>query len=57
MMPVLILLGIGAVLGIVRVASRKSSSKYNPNMTEKEKTQLVFDQNQKRIDKIMRKYR
>jgi len=57
MMPVLILLGIGAVLGIVGVASRKSSSKYNPNMTEKEKTQLVFDQNQKRIDKIMRKYR
>lgn len=56
-MPVLILLGIGAVLGIVGVASRKSSSKYNPNMTEKEKTQLVFDQNQKRIDKIMRKYR
>jgi len=57
MMPVLILLGIGAILGIVGVASRKSSSKYNPNMTEKEKTQLVFDQNQKRIDKIMRKYR
>ena len=57
MMPVLILLGIGTVLGIVGVASRKSSSKYNPNMSEKEKTQLVFDQNQKRIDKIMRKYR
>ena len=57
MMPVLILLGIGAVVGIVGVASRESSSKYNPNMTEKEKTQLVFDQNQKRIDKIMRKYR
>ena len=57
MMPVLILLGIGAVLGIVRVASRKLSTKYNPNMTEKEKTQWVMEQNQKRIDKIMRKYR
>ena len=57
MMPVLILLGIGAVLGIVGVASKRTSSKYNPNMTEKEKTQWVMDQNQKRIDKIMRKYR
>ena len=57
MMPVLILLGIGAVLGIVGVASKKSSYKYNPNMTEKEKTQWVMEQNQKRIDKIMRKYR
>lgn len=57
MMPVLILLGIGAVLGIVGVASKSTSSKYNPNMTEKEKTQWVMDQNQKRIDKIMRKYR
>lgn len=57
MMPMLILLGIGAVLGVVGVASRKSSAKYNPNMTEKEKTQWVMEQNQKRIDKIMRKYR
>ena len=57
MMPVLILLGIGAVLGVVGVASKKSSSKYNPNMTEKEKTQWVMEQNKKRIDKIMRKYR
>lgn len=56
-MPVLILLGIGVVCGIVGVVHKHKSSKYNPNMSEKEKTQWVFDQNQKRIDKIMRKYR
>lgn len=56
-MPLLILLGIGAIYGIGGLVDRCKPSKYNPNMTEKEKTQWVFDQNQKRIDKIMRKYR
>lgn len=56
-MPVLILLGIGAVCGVVGVVNKYKPSKYNPNMTEKERTQYVIDQNQKRIDKIMRKYR
>jgi len=39
------------------VVNKHKPSKYNPNMTEKERTQYVIDQNQKRIDKIMRKYR
>lgn len=56
-MPVLILLGFGAICGVVGVVSKYKPSKYNPNMTEKERTQFVIDQNQKRIDKIMRKYR
>ena len=55
-MPVLILLGISAVCGVVGVVCKHKPSKYNTNMTEKEKTQWVIDQNQKRIDKIMRKY-
>lgn len=56
-MPVLILLGIGAIFGIAGLVNRHKPSKYNPNMTEKERTQWVMEQNQKRIDKIMRKYR
>ena len=56
-MPVLILLGIGEVCGVVGLVNKHKLSKYNPNMTEKERTQWVIDQNQKRIDKIMRKYR
>lgn len=56
-MPVLILFGIGAICGIAGLVNKSKPSKYNPNMTEKERTQWVIDQNQKRIDKIMRKYR
>lgn len=56
-MPILILLAIGAVCGLAELKDRCTPSKYNPNMTEKERTQFVIDQNQKRIDKIMRKYR
>ena len=56
-MPVLILLGISAVCGVVGVVCKHKPPKYNPNMTEKEKTQWVIDLNEKRIDKIMRKYR
>lgn len=55
--PVLILLGIGVVCGVGGVISKHKPPKYNPNMTEKERTQWVIDKNQKRIDKIMRKYR
>lgn len=56
-MPILILLGISVVCGVVGVVHKHKPTKYNPNMTEQEKTQWVFDQNQKRIDRIMRKYR
>ncbi len=57
-MPVLILLGIGAVCGITALVSKhKPSQKYDINMSEQEKTKRVFENNQKRIDKIMRKYR
>ena len=57
-MPVLILLGIGAVCGVTALVSKhKPSQKYDINMSEQEKTKRVFENNQKRIDKIMRKYR
>ena len=57
-MPVLILLGIGAVCGITALVSKhKPSQKYDINMSEQEKTKRVFENNNKRIDKIMRKYR
>lgn len=57
-MPFLILLGIGAFCGAAAVKDRCTSSKINfQNMTEQQRTQFVFEQNQKRIDKIMRKYR
>lgn len=54
-MPVLILLGIGVVYGVVGAVSKHKPSKYNPYMPEKERTQWVIDQNQKRIDKINEK--
>lgn len=57
-MPVLILLGIGAVCGVTTLVSKhKPSQKYDINMSEQEKTKRVLENNQKRIDKIMRKYR
>lgn len=57
-MPVLILLGIGAVCEITALVSKhKPLQKYDINMSEQEKTKRVFENNQKRIDKIMRKYR
>ena len=57
-MPVLILLGIGALCGIVSlVDQQKPSQKYDINLSEQQKTKRVFANNQKRIDKIMRKYR
>lgn len=56
-MPVLILLGIGAIYGVAGLVDKCTPSKYNPNMTEKQRTQWIIKQNQKCIDKIMRKYR
>ena len=56
-MPVLILPRIGVVCGVVGVVSKHKPLKYNTNMTGKERIQWVIDQNKKRIDKIMRKYR
>lgn len=57
-MPVLILLGIGAIYGIAALKDRYTPSKHNfESMTEKERTQWTIEQNQKRIDMIMRKYR
>ncbi len=57
-MPVLILLGIAAVCGVVTVVDRhKPPKKDFTHMTEKERTQWIMEQNNKRIDKIMRKYR
>lgn len=57
-MPILILLGIGAVCGVTALVSKhKPSQKYDINMSEQEKTNRVLENNQKRIDKIMRKYR
>jgi len=51
-MPVLILLGIGVVCGVVGVVSKHKPSKYNPNMTEKERTQWVIDQNKNALTKL-----
>lgn len=56
-MPVLILLGIGAICGAASIIDKCTPSKYNPNMTEEQRTQWVFEQNDKAINKIMRKYR
>ncbi len=55
-MPVLILLGIGAIYGIAGLIDRCTPSKPNSNMNDKERTQWIIKQNQKRIEKIMRKY-
>ncbi len=57
-MPVLILLCIGAIYGGVALKEKlMPSKKYDINMSEKEKSEMIFANNQKRIDKIMRKYR
>ena len=58
-MPLLILLGIGAIYGAASFVDRntKSSKKYDINISDEEKLRRVFEANNKRIDKIMRKYR
>lgn len=55
-MPVLILLGIGAIYGVAGLIDRYTPPK-PPSKTSDERTRQVFANNQKRIDKIMRKYR
>ena len=55
-MPVLILLGIGAIYGIAGLVDRYTPPK-PPASTSEERTRQVSANNQKRIDKIMRKYR
>lgn len=55
-MPVLILLGIGAIYGIAGLVNRYTPPKPPANSSE-ERTRQVIANNQKRIDKIMRKYR
>lgn len=55
-MPVLILLGIGAIYGIAGLVDRYTPPKPPANNRE-ERTRQVIANNQKRIDKIMRKYR
>lgn len=55
-MPILILLGIGAIYGIAGLVDRYTPPK-PPASTSEERTRQVIANNQKRIDKIMRKYR
>lgn len=55
-MPVLILLGIGAIYGIAGLVDRYTPPKPPANSSE-ERIRQVIANNQKRIDKIMRKYR
>lgn len=55
-MPVLILLEIGAIYGIAELVDRYTPPK-PPANTSEERTRQVIANNQKRIDKIMRKYR
>ncbi len=57
-MSVLILIGIGVICGCAALKDKYTpATKYDINMSEQEKTKWVFEQNHKRIDKIMRKYR
>ena len=55
-MPVLILLGIAAVYGTVSIID-KCTPPNPPSSNSDERTRQVMANNQKRIDKIMRKYR
>lgn len=55
-MPVLILLGIAVVYGVAGLIDRYTPPK-PPATNSYERTRQVFANNQKRIDKIMRKYR
>ena len=55
-MPILILFGIGAIYGIAGLIDKYRPS--NPPSTNSDRrTEEIFANNKKRIDKIMRKYR
>lgn len=57
-MPILILLGVGVFYGIVALKEKcVLPTKYDINMSKQEKNRLVLENNQKRMNKIMRKYR
>lgn len=55
-MPIIILLGIGAIYGIASIKDRCTPANPPPT-SEDEFVQRVFAANDKRINKIMRKYR
>ncbi len=55
-MPILILLGIGAIYGVAELIDRCTPPK-PPATNSDERMRQVLANNQKRIDKIMRKYR
>ena len=55
-MPILILLGIGAIFGIASIKEELTPS--NPPASRSDlRTRQILANNQKRIDRIMRKYR
>ncbi len=57
-MPVLILLGIAAVFGIASIREKSEPpTNYPFNGTDQQKADWICRQNQKRIEKIMRKHR
>jgi len=55
-MPILILLGVAAIYGTAAIINKIKPS-HPPANTSDERTKQVMENNQKRIDKIMRKYR
>lgn len=55
-MPVLILLGIAAIYGVAAIKDRHTTPN-PPSSNSDERTRQVIANNQKRIDRIMRKYR
>ncbi len=57
-MPILIILGVvlvGVGIGVCENIKEKSSSNYPFNGTDQEKTAWICEQNQKRIDKMIKK--
>lgn len=55
-MPILILIGIGTIYSIASLKENLTTTK-PPASNSDERTRQVLVNNQKRIDKIMRKYR
>lgn len=57
-MPILIILGVvlvGVGVSVYENGKEKTSSKYPFNGTDQEKTAWICEQNQKRIDKMLKK--
>lgn len=55
-MPILILLSIGIIFGAISLKEKITPPK-TPPTDSKARTQWVINQNQKRIDKICKKYK